>query len=822
MNNSELKAATQSAQLRHILDASPLTLTTAVLLALILAYAQRAVIEVHVILMWLSLTIIVYTARAALAYHHKRIPLAGAAIIKARLMHLRVGTLLAGATWGSAGFLLYPTGNTEHQFLLIVMLAGLTAGGVISHAIDRSTSILYSVLILIPLIVHLMFDGGSLNVALGTSISLYLIFMVFSLLKIHRGMLENIALRLEAESHYETLKTSEKSYRSLLAHLPIGIFHFDTNLVISYCNEDFAKLMHMPVDFFIGLDMKSVKDQAILPALRKTISGEIGHYEGRFHSDKDADIWIDMTCAPSWNGAEKIVGGVGIIKNISERKRAELKMREHETVLRQAQEDLERAQSISHTGSWRIDIPSGKLEWSAETFRIFGMPNSRTIDLDTFESRVHPDDLDRMNVAWKAALKGAPYDIEHRIVIDGQTRWVRELAEIIFGSDGLAISGIGAVQDITDRKLAEIDSEKYSRQLEADRLLFQTILDSAPIGIWMLGVDGKIKFINRTFCESVGVTEQQFKHAQHYSDVLPPAVAANCMQSDRECFESETTLHISLEHLPFVDGKQHLLEITKVKIFDHEGLNTGLIGLTVDITERKNLEDELRSSRQTLRDLAEKTERLREQERKHIAREVHDELGQVLTALRMDVALINLRFGEQSPGLLSKTNDMSDLLDRAYECVRNIVSDLRPYALESGIIPALEWLCEEFRNRSGNQCVLITPEESIELNEGRSVAIFRIVQELLTNVSRHAGGCSVEISLLRCDDMLRVQVRDDGLGFDPNAKRNKNSFGLVGIHERAISLGGGIEFVSAPNQGTIAVFTMPLERRKNDPTTDRR
>jgi PAS domain S-box-containing protein len=140
---------------------------------------------------------------------------------------------------------------------------------------------------------------------------------------------------------------------------------------------------------------------------------------------------------------------------------------------------------------------------------------------------------------------------------------------------------------------SEHDQALDHRQRDAERLLFQAILDNSPLGIWMLGTNNRLKFVNKTFCNALGISEQEFLAAKHYVDVLPSLVSASCIKSDRECYEQETP-HLSTEWLPFVDGKDHLLEITRVKLFDHEGRITGLIGLAADITERKRAEERQR------------------------------------------------------------------------------------------------------------------------------------------------------------------------------------------------------------------------------------
>lgn len=237
-----------------------------------------------------------------------------------------------------------------------------------------------------------------------------------------------------------------------------------------------------------------------------------------------------------------------------------------------------------------------------------------------------------------------------------------------------------------------------------------------------------------------------------------------------------------------------------------------------DISERKKLENEIRKSRQLLRELVKRNEFSREEERKYIAREVHDELGQILTVLRMDVTWITLCFGEKNQELVLKTQRMNALLDQASRAVRNIVSNLRPTALDMGLIHAIRWLCNEFSAHTGGNCVLHTVENHIELDEDRSVAIFRIVQELLTNAARHAAANNVEIHLARQAGDLNIQVRDDGKGFDPEATTMNKSFGLLGIRERALALRGYVNILSTPGQGTSVTIVVPTRGDKSDPS----
>ncbi|MEQ1629589.1 MAG: PAS domain S-box protein [Gallionella sp.] len=354
---------------------------------------------------------------------------------------------------------------------------------------------------------------------------------------------------------------------------------------------------------------------------------------------------------------------------------------------------------------------------------------------------------------------------------------------------------------------------KFRRKADDKKLLLQNVLDHAPIGIWMLGTDEKIKFINLTFCNAVGISEPQFKAANHYSDLLPPSVSINCMRSDRECLTQEG-LHFSREYLPFVDGKDHLLEITKAKIYDHDGQLLGLIGLAADITERERMESGLKQTQMELRELADKVESWREEERKRIAREVHDELGQVLTALRMDVTWLDMKFSVDNPELRVKTVGMNALLDRAGSSVRNIIANLRPMALDVGLVPALDWLCKDFSERSQCRFVLQVTNDNLDLSEKFVVVLFRVVQELLTNTVRHSCASEVRVALEQQGSILQLTVSDDGKGYMYEQQAAITSFGLLGVRERVLSLGGTLKITTAPQQGTSVHVVVPMEGSK--------
>jgi signal transduction histidine kinase len=227
------------------------------------------------------------------------------------------------------------------------------------------------------------------------------------------------------------------------------------------------------------------------------------------------------------------------------------------------------------------------------------------------------------------------------------------------------------------------------------------------------------------------------------------------------------------------------------------------------------VERELRVRDAAIREFAAHVERMREEDRKYIAREIHDELGQLLAALRLEISLLKSGEDNRSERVEIIRRNMSELVDMAGQSVRNIAEHLRPATLELGIIPAIKKLADEFRKHGGPPCSLQLTEEPIDLDEDQTVTIFRIVQESLTNITRHAEASRVEIVLLQNLGELLVEVRDDGRGFDPACAAMAKSFGLLGMRERASLLGGSIDITSEPRQGTVVSLRIPVRRMES-------
>jgi signal transduction histidine kinase len=230
-----------------------------------------------------------------------------------------------------------------------------------------------------------------------------------------------------------------------------------------------------------------------------------------------------------------------------------------------------------------------------------------------------------------------------------------------------------------------------------------------------------------------------------------------------------------------------------------------------EIADRKRTEGEFRRSTDQLRELSARLQSVREEERTHIARVIHDELGQTLTGLKMDVAWLQRHMDQQQPALLEKTQAMSDLIDITIQTVRRISSELRPGILDDlGLVATIEWQLQEFQTRSGIQGKLISAPEETTLDADGATAAFRIFQEILTNVARHAQATQVEVTLEESAAFLTLQVQDNGRGMNESEIHSPKSVGLLGMQERARLRAGEIQFQGTPGKGTTVTVRLPL------------
>ncbi|WP_049278528.1 PAS domain-containing sensor histidine kinase [Serratia marcescens] len=275
---------------------------------------------------------------------------------------------------------------------------------------------------------------------------------------------------------------------------------------------------------------------------------------------------------------------------------------------------------------------------------------------------------------------------------------------------------------------------------------------------------------------------------------------------------TSTDGEITLEH----QNRQHVSHVRCVPEFNLEGQLESVLAIGRDITDIRLAEKGLREAHQQLRLLTRNQEARREAERKYLASEIHDELGQHLTSIRVGLSLISIQSPEKNATVHLQVENLMRLVDRTIQVVRDVSTRLRPNMLNMGLLPALEWLRDEFNLQQTCRCILIvTTEKKLQLDDPSATAVFRVVQESLTNVTRHARASSVYIFVRQRGNKLEIEVVDNGRGFNPQRAR-ADAWGLAGMKERAKMLQGSLTIDSKQGEGTRVRLSCPLNRQDFD------
>ncbi len=350
---------------------------------------------------------------------------------------------------------------------------------------------------------------------------------------------------------------------------------------------------------------------------------------------------------------------------------------------------------------------------------------------------------------------------------------------------------------------------RTERQLQASEQAFRTLVENSPDMIVRFDKQCRRVLINPAYYRETGAAQGTAQYKTPEELWWKASISASEYRARlRQVMETGVPVDVLIEwEKP--DGQLVSHSIKMVPEHGPAGEIIGTLAIGRNITSLREAERRLTQSHAQLHELSVHREAVQEEERKNIARELHDELGQILTALHMNVSVVRLKFGKDNPLLVEHSRILTNMVDTTMQVVRRMVSSLRPVALDMGIISALEWLTEEFTRHSGIESKLTVEESEITLDEARAVAVFRIVQESLTNVARHAQASQVDVVLRRKNAAYFLKVRDNGKGFDPDVPRPK-SFGLAGIRERVSTLGGEVLVFSRAGDGTSLEVRLPV------------
>jgi PAS domain S-box-containing protein len=331
----------------------------------------------------------------------------------------------------------------------------------------------------------------------------------------------------------------------------------------------------------------------------------------------------------------------------------------------------------------------------------------------------------------------------------------------------------------------------------------------ATVGVFIIDAE-RVIYANPHLAGLFGHTQAEICGRMHPCDLIGEDFRAAAMAAIDACLRGQDAAAPQFFDGLRADGRRIHVEALGTRT-DYLGA-PAIIGLLIDHTDRRRAEQQLFGSHEKLRSLTARIESVREDERTRISREIHDELGQTLTGLKMDMSWLHGQLRDDQQALADKLEQMSALIDVTVQTVRKISWELRPGPLDSlGLVAAIEWQAREFQVRNGIRCKLKLPDECPDIDETVASSLFRILQELLTNVTRHAAASAVDVRLQLDDGGIVLTVRDNGRGMSGAAEAGQHSLGLLGVRERARHLGGEVEIVSAPRiKGTKVTVAIPL------------
>lgn len=428
----------------------------------------------------------------------------------------------------------------------------------------------------------------------------------------------------------------------------------------------------------------------------------------------------------------------------------------------------------------------------------------------------------RVMVLQMSATLSEPHDRAHALDI-GADSFLIEPAE-----PEELIATVRALLRLAAAERALAESEK----------LWRATFSLANDIMLLLDADLKIVAANRKALETYGYTQSRLI-GMNLADLRSPAERAALAEHFRDVQDNGGTFY-QTEHQTAdgrifpVESSAQLISLGQVKhyvvlvrdVSEREQLEHDL-GLRLDermaqlldlnsalraeAEQRQRSEAEARRAYQELRRVTAGLEEWREAERLRISRELHDELGQALTALKFDLSSL-LDASPNDPLVRERAAAMEETIDASITSVRRIAADLRPGMLDDlGLAPAIEWKAQDFQQRTGIECVLSLPRGTLSLTSSQTIAIFRIVQEALTNIMRHSGATRAEIQMRVQDKWLHLNIHDNGNGFDPHDLGKTKSLGVLGMRERAVMVGGTLAIESAPEGGTTVKLVVPLD-----------
>ena len=594
----------------------------------------------------------------------------------------------------------------------------------------------------------------------------------------------------------EAVKTNEALLRLFIKHTPAAIAMLDTDMRYLQVSDRFLTDYHLE-----GQDLIGKSHYQVFPHLpdrwkeahRRILTGAVERCEEDPYTASDGSTgWLQWESLP-WRKGNGEIGGLMLFTQvITARKRAE-------EALRASEERFVKIFNLSPFRMGILRIRDGVvLEINDAWIRDTGFSRDEIINQPIFNLTSHGLDGLTEKIRELLTTQKSALNLEVRFKSKDEHEVIANTSAVVIDLDGEPCY-LWAANDITERKHAE-------EALRASESRFSVAFNSNPMLATISMLDGgRFLAVNDSFVALTGYSREEAVGHTALELKLWPNPEDRRKVMDK--LKKEKRVRDSNARIRLKNGEERMLLLSVEKI-ELDG-QVCLLHVANDVTLRHRAEEALRA-------LSAKIRSAREEEGTRIAREIHDELGGALTGLKWDLERINTMLPTSTNGALisdihERIGSMTTTIETTINRVRRIASELRPGVLDDlGLVPAIEWQVEQFQARTGLKCHWTNTAKEVELDREKSTAVFRILQEILTNVLRHAQAANLYVKLSHTRHHLELEVKDDGCGITKSQRINSRSLGLLGMKERALLIGGEVHITGKEGRGTTVTVRVPL------------
>lgn len=611
------------------------------------------------------------------------------------------------------------------------------------------------------------------------------------------GSMLDITDRIRAE---EALREKEERYRNLAANVPEGIFETDINGDTIYVNDKLLEYTGRTFEEMLRtnwIDCVHPDDRQQLIALWQLdlVQKKESSQEYRLVSKNGNVLWVKGKAVPVYDKNGNYNGYLGTVADITSEKLARIELAKSEEKYRTLVEQASDAIYIVDTDGHIITVnpAAGKLS---------GYTEKELLQMNIMDF-VFPEDLVTNPFRIEELRQGKTVTVQRRFRIKNNNILEVECLANMLSDERILVFA----RDISERI-------RIQNEILKEKNLSASIINSLPGIFYLYAEQGGFQRWNKNFEYVSGYQPHEIEQMK----------AEEFFDEDEKQMMQQKVEQVFTTGM--ADAEAHFYTKDKRKIpyyfngwrvmFDGK---VCLIGVGIDITEKRKAEQELHRSHNDIRRLASHLNKIREEERKRIGREIHDELGQQLTAIKMDMAWIDKKTTEENELIKTKIRNVISLLDGSNRSVRRILTELGPGVNdEKGLPEALERQNRQFEETTGISIQFEQPDAPVILPQDTANTLFRIYQESLTNIMRYAKATAVITSLKMSDETVEMMIKDDGKGFDKNQLPSGNSFGIIGMKERVLEQKGTFTLQSVPGKGTTITVSIPLPTPETKPS----